>query len=269
MTALQARATHVPVASGNRSFVRQLRSEWIKLITVRGTWWSVAIVAAITWGISLLMTSAISPPIDNMVIAVVVPVQFTMMLAGILGVISVTGEYSTGMVRSTITANPSRGAVVAAKALVLGLFMAVVSLIIFGAAAVAITPLAESKGMGLDWADPEKTILPILAVCGAMGLFAMLGVGLGFLLRSGAGAIAVTVGILFVLPIILSMLGMWLYDLEWVGKLGDYLPAAASQVAILSFDGAPLTSPQAWGVLAAWPAVALLGAWAVVRVRDV
>lgn len=269
MTAIQARATHIPAPAGRLSFVRQLRSEFIKLVTVRGTWWSVVIVAAITIGIAFIATSAMSAPVDNMVMAVVSPVQFTMMLAGILGVISVTGEYSTGMIRSTFTADPVRGSVLAAKAVVLGAFMFVVSLIIFGIAAVGISPLAASKDIALDWSDPSKTIVPILAASATMALFALLGVGLGFLLRSGAGAIAVTVGILFVLPIIVSMLAMWLHDVEWITNLGNYLPAAATQNVILPFDGAALTVPEGWVTLAAWPAAALLAAWAVVRGRDV
>ena len=75
MTAIQARATHIPAPAGRLSFVRQLRSEFIKLITVRGTWWSVVIVAAITIGIAFIATSAMSAPVDNMVMAVVSPVR--------------------------------------------------------------------------------------------------------------------------------------------------------------------------------------------------
>jgi ABC-2 type transport system permease protein len=269
MTAIQARATHIPATSSRPTFGRQLRSELIKLVTVRGTWWSVAIVAALTIGIAFIVTSAMSPPVDNIIMAVIMPVQFTMMLAGILGVISVTGEYSTGMVRSTFTANPVRGAVLAAKAAMLGAFMFIVALAIFLIAAIGISPLAAAKDMALDWSDPAKVIVPILAASAAMGLFALLGVGLGFLLRSGAGAIAITVGILFVLPVVISLLGALLHDIEWIAQLGDYVPSTAAQYAILPTDGMPLSPAAAWAVLVAWPAAALLGAWAVVRGRDV
>lgn len=269
MTAVQAPAVRIPATSSRPTFVRQLRSELIKLMTVRGTWWSVGIVAVLTIGIAFIVTSAMSPPVDNIVMAVVMPVQFTMMLAGILGVISVTGEYSTGMVRSTFTANPVRGAVLAAKAVTLGAFMFVVSLAIFLIAAIGISPLAASKDIALEWADPTKVVLPILAASAAMGLFALLGVGMGFLLRSGAGAIAITVGILFVLPVVISLLGALMHDIEWVAKLADYVPSTAAQYAILPADGMPLSPAAAWAALVAWPAAALLGAWAVARGRDV
>lgn len=269
MTAIQTRATHIPTAASHPTFIRQLRSELIKLVTVRGTWWSVGIVAALTIGIAFIVTSAMSPPVDNMIMAVIMPVQFTMMLAGILGVISVSGEYSTGMIRSTFTANPVRGVVLAAKATMLGAFMFVVALAIFLIAAIGISPLAASKDMALDWADPAKVIVPILAASAAMALFALLGVGIGFLLRSGAGAIAVTVGILFVLPVVISLLGALLHDVEWVGQLGNYVPSTAAQYAILPQDGAPVNAATAWATLVAWPAAALLAAWGVVRGRDV
>lgn len=125
------------------------------------------------------------------------------MLAGILGVIS--GEYPAGLSRSTFTANPVRGSVLLAKAAVLGVFMLIVSLIIFFVAAIGTRPIAAAKDMALDWADPAKTMLTILAASVAMALFALLGVGFVFVLRSGAGAIALAVGILFVLLIMDGM----------------------------------------------------------------
>jgi ABC-2 type transport system permease protein len=269
MTAIQARATHIPTPAGRLTFIRQLRSELIKLTTVRGTWWSIGIVAVITVAIAFGVTSAISGPVDNIMMAVLMPVQFTMLIAAILGVISVTGEYSTGMIRSTFTADPVRGSVLAAKATVLGVFMFIVSLITFGIAAAGISPVAASKDMAVDWADPSKTILPILGASAVMALFALLGVGLGFLLRSGAGAIAVTVGIVFILPTVLGLLGMWLSDLTWISELTKYLPASVAPNVIMPSEGAPMNAGQSLGVLAAWPAVALLGSWTVLRARDV
>ncbi|GAA3936573.1 ABC transporter permease [Microbacterium soli] len=269
MTAVQTRAAYNTAPAYRRTFLRQLRSELIKLMTVRSTWWSVGIVGVITVGIAWIGATAITMSAGDPIMLVVSPVQFTMMLAGILGVIAVTGEYSTGMVRSTFTANPVRGAVVAAKAVVLAAFMFVVSLVIFVAAAAVISPIAASKDMALAWANPDAVILPIAAASAAMALFALLGVGLGFLLRSGAGAIAITVGILFVLPIVMTILGALLYDVEWVARLADYLPASAAPSAILPSEGSALSVPAAWATLAAWPAAALLGGWAVVRGRDV
>lgn len=267
MTAVPARAPHLPTGPHRLTFMHQLHSELIKLLTVRGTWWSVAIVAALNIGLALLVTMTLSAPADVMM-AVVAPIQFTMLLGGILGVISVTAEYATGMIRSTLTATPTRGSVLVAKAVVLAVFMFVVSSVILFAAAVVITPLAAASDMTVPWADAAQSIVPIVSAAGAMALFALLGLGVGFLLRSGSGAIAVTVGVLFVLPIIVSLLAGLAPDARWLLNLGDHLPAAAAQSAIMPADDWGLGVGEAWATLIAWPGIILLGAWAVLRRRD-
>lgn len=268
MTAIQARATYISSTASRVSFVRQLRSEFIKLLSVRGTWWSVAIVAALTIGIAALIGANFPEGMGDPIMIVVSPVQFTMLLAGILGVISVTGEYSTGMIRSTLAANPVRGSVLAAKAAVLAVFMFIVSLVIFIAATLIVTPFLAANDLAFDWADPSATILPIIAASAAMSLFALLGVGLGFLLRSGAAAIAATVGIIFVLPVILTLLSAFLPDLTWLIDVADYLPSSAAPSAILPSDTQPLSAGASWLTLGVWSVAALAGGWAVLRGRD-
>jgi ABC-2 type transport system permease protein len=268
MTAIQARATHIPTTASHVSLGRQLRSELIKLLSVRGTWWSVAIVAVLTVGIAVLFGANLPEGIDDPIMVIVAPVQFTMLLAGILGVISVTGEYSTGMIRSTLTANPRRGSVLVAKAAVLAAFLFAVSLVIFAAAALIVTPILAADGVTFDWATPDASILPILAASAAMALFSLIGVGLGFLLRSGAGAIAVTVGIIFVLPVIFSLVGSFLPDLTWLIDVANYLPASAAPSAIMPSDLTPLNAAESWLTLGAWAAVSLVAGWAVLRGRD-
>ena len=89
-----------------------LRSEAIKVTTLRSTWWSLGIALVLSLAISCLIAASSRdfpnplPPIS----AILSPTQFTMLVAGILGAIVITGEYSTGMIRSTLTAEPRRGA---------------------------------------------------------------------------------------------------------------------------------------------------------------
>ncbi len=66
-----------------------------KLATLRSTWWSIGIAAALTVGIAVLIAQALDMPDFEPIQAVIMPIQFTMLLAGIIGAISVTGEYST------------------------------------------------------------------------------------------------------------------------------------------------------------------------------
>ena len=99
----------------------------------------------------------------------------------------------------------------------------------------------------------------------AMAMFALIGLGFGFIIRNGAGAIAATVGVLFVLPIVLNMFVFAGESWQWIVDLGQYLPMAAAQMATT-----PAGDDVLRGILtlAAWPAALLLGAWAALRTRD-
>src|SRR3546814_12550304 len=104
-----------------------------------------------------------------------------MLLAGILGVIAVTGEYSTGMIRSTLTADPIRGSVLAAKALVVAVLMFVTSLITFVVAALVVTPVLGSRDIGIAWEVPGDSVLPLLGAAFSMAVFALIGAAFGSL----------------------------------------------------------------------------------------
>ena len=260
--------TRTGSASGQRlTFVRALRGEWIKLSTLRSTWWSIGVVAVLTIGIAVLIAQAVDMPGFEPIQAVVMPIQFTMLLAGIIGAISVTGEYSTGMIRSTFAAVPARGMVLAAKSVVLALFLFVSSLVIFFAAAIAVSALVAGRDQSIDWADPAASVLPIVVASLAMSVFALLGVAFGFILRSGAGAIAATVGLLFVLPIVTNFFSFAGESWKWVTDAANYLPVAAAQSAILP-ENAALEGPVASLTLAVWVVGGMLAAWTVLRSRD-
>ena len=253
-----------PDSSHRLSFGRALRSEWIKLSTLRSTWWSIGIVAVLTIGIAAMVAAALGDgPGFPGIQAVVLPIQFTMLLAGILGVISVTGEYSTGMIRSTFTAEPRRGAVLGAKAIVVAVVMALATALTYLVAILLTAPILG--GAGIDWSDAAQSWVPLGAGVFAMAMFALIGLGFGFIIRNGAGAIAATVGVLFVLPIVLNMFVFAGESWQWIVDLGQYLPMAAAQMATT-----PAGDDVLRGILtlAAWPAALLLGAWAALRTRD-
>ncbi|MGO1506739.1 MAG: ABC transporter permease [Microbacterium sp.] len=268
VTAPAMRTSPPPTAAYRRTFARALRSEWVKLSTVRSTWWSIGIVAVLTIGTAVLVAQAMDAPGSEPIQAVVSPIQFTVLLAGILGAISVTGEYSSGMIRSTLTANPSRGGALAAKATVVAAVLFVSSLLIFAVAALAVTPIFAGRDTPFAWDDPAKSILPILAASLSMAVFALIGVAFGYLIRSGAGAIAATVGLLFVLPIVASLFTGVGAGWEWIGVVADHLPMSAAQSAILPQDDWGLGGVEAYTTLAAWVVGGMLAAWAALRTRD-
>ncbi|MCE7483233.1 ABC transporter permease [Microbacterium profundi] len=269
MTTTAAPAMRSQTGSSYRlTFPRALRSEWIKLSTLRSTWWSIGIAAVLTVGIAVLVAGAVNTPGFEPIQAVVTPFQFTMLLAGIIGAIAVTGEYSTGMIRSTLAADPVRGSVLAAKAIVVAVFLFVASFVIFILAAVAVMPIFASRDVAFPGDDVAGALLPILGASVSMSVFALIGVAFGFLLRSGAGAIAATVGLLFVLPIIASIFAMPVEGWEWITEVSNRLPMTAAQSAILPQDGFGLSVGEAYLTLAAWVAAGMLSAWAVLRTRD-
>lgn len=247
------------------SFGRVVRSETIKLFSLRSTWWSLGVTAVLAIGISLMMAWASRSFSGGFepVMAIIAPMQFTMLVAGILGAMAVTGEYSTGMIRSTLTAEPRRGAVVLAKALVVAVALAVTTVITSTVSVLATIPVFS--GTGIDWSDPDSSIVPLALGVLAMACIAVLGLGWGFIIRNGAGAIAATVGLLFVLPIVLSLFSLGGEAWAWIVDLGQYLPAHAAQVVTSG------SSDDFWVgllTLVGWPAAALVGGWMVLRTRD-
>jgi len=257
------RAAARPTTSPYRlSAVRLIRAEFLKLFTLRSTWWSLAITLLLTVGMAVLIGAASEGRIDP-VTAAVLPIQFTMLLAGILGAIAVSGEYSTGMIRSTLTAEPRRGAVLASKSLAVAVTVFVATLVTFVLAAVLV---AATTGAAIAWDDPEASVLPLLAAATSMAVFALLGVGFGFALRGGAAAIASTVGVLFVLPIVMQIVGAVATAWTWVGDLARFLPMNAAQSFIL--PGGAIDQGPAALTLAAWVAALLVAGWLVLRSRD-
>lgn len=263
-TASTASPTPAPRSPYHLTFPRVVRSEWLKLLSLRSTWWSLAITVALSVGISLLMASALRDFDAGFapVMVIVMPMQFTMLVAGILGAIAITGEYSTGMIRSTLTAEPRRGAVLVAKALVVAVVLAVTTAITYAIAALATAPILKTA---IDWSDPKTSWFPLLAGVFAMATFALIGLGFGFIVRNGAGAIAATVGVLFVLPIVLSMFSFAGEGWKWIVDASAYLPVSGAQSATTAGGKDVL---RGVATLAAWPAALLLGAWASLRGRD-
>lgn len=251
------------------SFLRALRSEAIKLATLRSTWWSIGIVALITIGLAIVIGANIPVEFQGFTAMVVIasPIQFTMMLAGILGAIAVTGEYSTGMIRSTLTADPIRGSVLAAKSIAAAATMFLSSLVIFLLAAIAVSPILGERGVEVPWSDVEAFWLPLLGASFSMAVFALIGVSFGFVLRSGAGAISATVGVLFVLPLALDIVSAS-GGPEWISDLAAYLPSSASTSLIIPNPNLGLDAPAAFAALCGWAVIGMLASWAVLRGRD-
>jgi hypothetical protein len=197
MTVLTRRAP-----AGHYQFRHVARMEWIKLRSLRSTWWTLAITAvgavamAIVIGLNTINKSA---DLTNNVLAGVVP---GLLLTGVLGVLCMTGEYTSGMIRATLTAAPRRPLLFAAKAAV------------FGVLALAVGELASfvaffAGGAALRHGIPAPTlsqpgvVRAVLLGGTSYCLIGLIGLGLGAIIRHTAAAIAVlVVGVYLVAQII-------------------------------------------------------------------
>jgi len=287
MTATTQAHPRADLAHARLSGARIIRSEWVKLVTLRSTWWCLGILAALTAGIPVLVAFALGEPWDAMsssgayglytwMNAVTVPIGFSVLAAAVLGCLVITGEYGTGMIRSTMTAVPGRLSALLAKTLVIGLTVFVVGAIAIAVAATLSGLILSGNGYELDIADPQLWWL-LLAAAGYPALIAAFSVGVGTMLRNSAGSIATVLGLLLVVPTIIQLAGV-LLQADWVFDVGNFLPSSLGTVMYTpTMDGdfmmmqgtIALEQWQATLAMLAWVVAALVGGALVVKRRDV
>ncbi|MFJ3383993.1 MULTISPECIES: ABC transporter permease [unclassified Curtobacterium] len=281
---MSATTTTTLPASTGLSFPRLVRSEWIKLRSIRSTVWCYAILVVLTIAMAVLIGAFLNQDGGTMpteaanataVSVNTAGVSITALVVGVLGVLIITGEYGTGQVRSTFTADPGRVGVILAKAFVLALTTFVVSAVSTWIGVFVSAPLQAANGIRPDLGDPA-VFLPILGSSVYVTLLALLAYGIGLLVRSSAGGIAITLGILLVLPVILSIFA-GLTGAQWISDVGRFLPSDAggqlftyaSPAADSGATGLVLNGWGGFGVLAAEVVAVGAAAVAVARARDV
>ena len=183
-----------------------LRSEWIKLRTVRSTYLTLAVAAVLGLGVGLLDVSSIAGHWDTMTTAdkaAFDPVgeslsgfQFGELALAALGVLAAATEYTTGMIRTTLAATPRRGALYTAKVLTLALFtLAVSQIFAFGAFFLG---QAVLSGKHLNVGLADHNVLRAVSTAGLyMAVVTMVGFGLGTIIRHTAGAMTATFALVF------------------------------------------------------------------------
>ena len=241
-----------------------LRSEWAKLASVRSTYWNLVVAAAmVVVGVVAAIGAAHShthtagfDPVSNSLGGVMV----AQLAIGVLGVLAVTSEYSTGMIRSTLAAAPQRGTLIGAKAAV------------FGAIAFAVGPIASLVTflVGQAILGSQGVSLGAPGAAGGhrrrryLGLLGVLAIGLGTVIRRSAGAIAVLVGLLLVVPLLAPLLPTAIRD-----TVGKFLPYIAGQAIFNTTKDTTTLSPWAGlAVFALYAAAALAIAIVLIRHRD-
>jgi ABC-2 type transport system permease protein len=246
---------------------RVVRSEWIKLVTLRSTLITFAFAVAAMVGISVLVSWstvdnwATMSPADRQSLAVeeivLVGHYLAQLAIGVVAVMAITGEYATGMIRATLAAVPRRLPVLWSK---LAIFAAVTFALMlvasFAAFFAGTAVLAEHWDFHLS--DPG-VLRSIFGVAIALTLICLLGSALGFILRNTAGAISTLFFILMVLPV-----------------LGDFLPAVAKylptgaiySLVVARIEGDMLQPLPALLLLCAYVGAAIAGAAFMLMRKD-
>lgn len=264
-------AERLPTGSG-LAFAGVLRSEWIKLRTVRSTSWSYAIVVVISLGMAAIMSLSLDLPEGGampaaqqssfVVQASTFGIFFGQLVVAVLGVLVVGGEYSTGMIKSTLTAVPRRLPALWAKAAVLFSATFVVGVVANLGSFLVAAPILAGKGIDASLFD-GAVILPLLAGALYLALAAVFALGVGAILRNSAGGIAATLGMVLLLPIVLSMI-----PATWAADLMPYLISNAG-AGMMASGGQVIIEPwQALLVVLGWLVVSLAGAAVLLKGRD-
>ena len=250
------------------------RSEWIKFRSVRSGPYALAATAltvvAGAWILgagnrgSYLAASPAGQAAFDPVFTALQAIELAQLFVGALGVLTVTGEYSSGLIRGTFVATPQRGQVLAMRALVFAAVVAAcctaMSFAAFFLGQAALSP-ARHAGIG----DPGVATAVLggglyLTLVGLLGLF------IGVLVRRTPAALAVLFGLLVVLPILFVSI----IPGKLTRNLGEYLPGQAGEQAFHLLHGGSYALGQ-WpglGVLAGYVAAAAVAAFALIVGRD-
>ena len=248
-----------------------LRSEARKLHTVRSTWWAMPAAAGATVVTAALLGAFLPGRLSAHQAATADSVRISLgglhlsqVAIGLLGVLAITSEYGTGMIRATLTAVPQRRLMLAAKALALAAATLTAGVAAsFAAYAVFQAFLPAGNAMRTTLAAPGV----LRAVTGAglyLAVLALLGFGLGAIFRSSAGAVAVLLGALFVPTLLIMLLPQ-----SWQDTIGPYLPMnAADTVYSLRHEAHTLQPWAGFGVFCLYAAAALAAGFILIGRRD-
>jgi len=250
-----------------------LAAEWIKLRSVRSTYLTLLFAAVAAVGVGYLVTRsqatqwatmtaqarASFDPVDDAFTGL----GLAQLAFGALGVLAISSEYTTGLIRTTFAAAPRRRAVIAAKAAVVGaLTLAAGELIAFA------TFFAGQQALSGQHADVTLAhpgaLRGVLAAGFYLAVMAWVGLGLGAVIRHTAGAITAVIGIVFLLPHIIQAL-----PAPWDVRIGKYsLDMAAQQVIAQHPVPGYLPAGPSFLIVTAYAAAATAAAAFLITRRD-
>ena len=253
-----------------------LHAEWTKVRTAPGVIWLLVAAAALTAAVSAAVAASVTCPAAGCGVdpakTSLTGIDLGQAVVAVVAVLAISGEYSTGMIRLTLSAMPRRTTVLAAKAMVLtGLVLAagmvgVLASVLAGRLILPGRGVTPAHGVALlSLADGA-----VLRAAGGsvlyLALVGLLSLGIATAVREAAAAIGIVLGLLYLWPIIASVVtnAHWQRHLEQVGPMNAGLAIQATT----GLRSLPIGPWPGLGVLAAWAAAALLAGGLLLRRRD-
>jgi ABC-2 type transport system permease protein len=268
-----ARLSSLSAPSGRAGLMGALRSEFTKIRSVRSTYWTMLVLFVICVGLGALVTAltaahynqmgpgqrATFDPTRNSLVGL----YFGQFVIVVLGALTITSEYSTGMIRTALTAMPRRGIFYLAKTLVFTAVALVIGLVTSFVAFFLGQALLSSKHIETTLGGPHvlRAVIGGGLFLAVTGLFAL---GIGALVRHTAAAISAAIGVLFVLPIIVNFLPS-----SWSNDIMRWLPSEGG-LAIWN-PNQQANEWSAWpefAVFCAYTAAVLIAGFILFRKRD-
>ncbi|MBO1420182.1 ABC transporter permease [Streptomyces sp. FH025] len=266
-------------------FTDLLAAEWIKLRSLRSTYWVLALaaLAAIVVNLNAVHTDLTyidhpSPRLPGMPPYRYDPLfhglgnissDLMAVAAGSLGAITVFGEYTTGLIRTTFAAVPDRRGVIAAKVLLIGGITTLAGVVVSVVSFFGTNAMLASRHVGLSITD-DGCLRAVLAYAAIVPTCALIGMALGALLRHATASIVSLVMLMFILPM---MFGGDRY--RWLKEIGTHLPLATVQRLTINPNSMTTMGKYApsvldsWITMGLWAAAAVAVTVVVVRRRDV
>ncbi|HZE34491.1 MAG TPA: ABC transporter permease [Actinoallomurus sp.] len=271
---MTATAIRTPPGSARRlGFLGVLRSEFLKLRSVPSTFWTLALTVVFNVVFAALaatfvagrLSAADRQKVDGIRLALA-GLHLSQVAIGVLGVLVMTSEYGTGMIRVTFAAVPRRRVVLAAKAMVFAATALVVGTVSSFAAYFVFQTLLSGSGTGLKSSLGDPGVLRAVTGGGLyLAVLGLLGLGLGTVIRAGAGAIATLFGLLFAPALLLDLLPH-----SWQSTVGPYLPMQAGSQIFVAVSGEPdsLGTWTGFGVFCLYAVAAVTVGFVLLDRRD-
>jgi ABC-type transport system involved in multi-copper enzyme maturation permease subunit len=264
-------ALDLPRSAGRVTFAGALRSEFTKIRSVRSTYWTLLAMFVVVVGFGALASAGAAHgphgPFFDPTRQSLAGLYIGQLIIGVLGVLVISSEYSTGMISTTLTTNPHRGVMIAAKGVVFTLVALATSLVTSFAAFFVGQAVMSSDHISTTIGSPNVLRAVIggalfLTACGVLAF------GLGLLIRHTAGAIGAMAGLLFVVTILVNFLPQ-----SWQNHIDKWIPALAGGQLWMTKSRPPGSTPMfgpwtSFAILCGYAAITVTAAVILFRKRD-